>query len=127
MGDIYFNGLYPYIDLDGGGSLQGMLAAVEFALRLTNEDTRIIPGHGPLANLNDLVAYRDFLVQARDKVQVLIDHGKSLDEAIAAKPTEQWDEAQGKIWITPAQWVTFIYNSLKGITEYTPIPANSVK
>jgi len=127
MGDIYFNGLYPYIDLDGGGSLQGMLAAVEFALQLTNEDTRIIPGHGPLANLNDLVAYRDFLVQARDKVQVLIDRGKSLDETIAAKPTAQWDDAQGKIWITPAQWVTFIYNSLKGIMEYTAIPANTIK
>lgn len=127
MGDIYFNGLYPYIDLDAGGSVQGMLAAVDFALNLSNQDTRIIPGHGPMATIEDLAAYRDFLAQARDQVQVLIDQGKSLEETIAAKPTAQWDEALGKVWITPAQLVTFIYNSLKGVAEYTPIPANTAK
>ena len=126
-GDIYFNGLYPFIDLDGGGTLQGMLAAVEFALTLTNEDTRIIPGHGPLASVNDLASYRDFLVEARDKVQVLIDRGKSLEETISATPTAKWDATLGQTWITPAQMVTFIYNSLKGVTEYTPVPANTSK
>ncbi|MGH8035185.1 MAG: MBL fold metallo-hydrolase, partial [Lysobacterales bacterium] len=96
MGDIYFNGLYPFIDLDAGGTLQGMLEAVNFALRLTNEDTRIIPGHGPLATANDLIAYRDFLVQSRDRVQILIDQDKSLEETIAATPTAQWDAALGQ-------------------------------
>jgi len=120
MGDIFFNGLYPFIDLDAGGSLQGMLAGVDLALGLANEDTRIIPGHGPLANRDELAHYRDFLVKARDNVQSLIDRGMSLQETIDAKPTAEWDETMGTAWITPAQLVTFIYNSLKGVHQFTP-------
>ncbi len=125
MGDLYFNGLYPFIDLDGGGSVQGMLAGVERALELANEDTRIIPGHGPVSNPAELAKYRDFLVAARDRVQSLIDQGKTLEQAIAAQPTAEWDDTLGAVWITPAQLVTFIYNSLKGLHEFTRIPANS--
>lgn len=125
MGDIYFNGLYPFIDLDGGGSLQGMLAGVEMALGIANEDTRIIPGHGPLASKADLAGYRDFLIKARDNVQALIDQGMSLQQAIAARPTAEWDQSLGQTWITPAQMVTFIYNSLKGIRQFTRTEANS--
>jgi len=120
MGDIYFNGLYPYIDLDGGGSIQGMIAAVELGLRLADEDTRIIPGHGPLSNRAELAAYLDFLVKARNNVQKLIDQGMGLEQAIAARPTAEWDEQLGGVWITPAQLVTFIYNSLTGVDHYTP-------
>lgn len=120
MGDIYFNGLYPFIDLDGGGTVQGMLAGVELALGLSNEDTRIIPGHGPLASRKDLAGYREFLMQAGSNVQALIDQGQSLEQTIAAKPTAEWDDALGKTSITAEQVVTFIYNSLKGITRFTP-------
>jgi len=120
MGDIYFNGLYPYIDLDGGGSIQGMIAAVELGLRLADEQTRIIPGHGPLSNRDELAAYLNFLVSARDNVQQLIDQGLGLEQAIAAQPTAEWDEQLGGVWITPAQLVTFIYNSLTGVGHYTP-------
>ncbi len=125
MGDLYFNGLYPFIDLDGGGSVQGMLAGVERALELANEDTRIIPGHGPVSNPAELAKYRDFLIAARDRVQSLIDQGKTLEQAIAAQPTAEWDDTLGAVWITPAQLVTFIYNSLKGLHQFTRIPANS--
>jgi len=120
MGDMYFNGLYPYVDLDAGGSIQGMVAAVDLALSLADKSTRIIPGHGPLAVLNDLTTYRDFLQKAINNVQPLIDQGMDLQQVIAAKPTEEWDEALGKTWITPLQFVTFIYNSLEGIHHYTP-------
>jgi len=125
MGDIFFNGLYPFIDLDGGGTLQGMLAATETAISLANEDTRIIPGHGPLASLNDLTSYREFLVKAGGNVQALIDQGKSLEQAIEMKPTAEWDEALGQTWIKPAQFVTFLYNSLTGVDHYTRNPLNS--
>lgn len=121
MGDIYFNGRYPFIDLDGGGSIQGLISAVELGLSIAGEGTQIIPGHGPLGNKASLAEYHDFLVQARDNVQELIDENKSLEETIAAKPTEQWDAILGEVWITPAQLVTFIYNSLKGITRFTPL------
>jgi len=119
MGDIFFNGLYPYIDLDGGGSIQGMIAAVDVGIALADENTQVIPGHGPMSDRAGLIEYRGFLVEARDNVQALIDDGKSLDEAIAARPTAKWDDALGGVWITPEQLVAFIYNSLTGVDHYT--------
>ena len=121
MGDIYFNGLYPYIDLDGGGSIQGMISGVELGLSIAGKDTQIIPGHGPMGTRASLAEYRDFLVKARNNVQKLIDEGRSLEETVAARPTAQWDAILGEVWINPEQLVTFIFNSLKGIAEFTPL------
>ena len=59
MGDMYFNGLYPYVDLDAGGSIRGIIEAANLALSLANESTHIIPGHGPLATTGELKTYRD--------------------------------------------------------------------
>ena len=125
MGDIFFHGLYPFIDLDGGGSAQGLVAAVEHALQMINDDTQVIPGHGALATTADLRAYRDFLTAAIDQVRPLVDQGKTLEEAIEARPTAAWDDALGKTWITPAQFVTFIYNSLKDVPTFTRNALNS--
>jgi cyclase len=126
MGDMYFNTLYPYVDLDAGGSIQGMVHAADLALSLADDGTRIIPGHGPLGVTEDLRTYRDYLIKASANVQTLIDEKLSLQQIIAAQPTAEWDEDLGKTWITPAQFVTFIYNSLKGIHEYTPPPEPAV-
>ena len=125
MGDMYFNGLYPYVDLDAGGSIRGIIEAAELALSLANESTHIIPGHGPLATTGELKTYRDYLGKATANVQTLIDQGLSLQQVIAAEPTKGWDETLGKTWITPAQFVTFIFNSLKDIHHYTPVEAIS--
>lgn len=119
MGDIYFNGLYPFIDLDAGGTIQGTISAVDKGLELADENTKVIPGHGPLASRQDLQTYGDFLVSARDRVQALIDSGSSLEQAIVARPTSEWDATLGAVWITPEQFVTFIYNSLVGVDHYT--------
>ena len=119
MGDIFFNGRYPFIDLDGGGSIQGMIGAVELGLSLADDETQIIAGHGPLGDKTSLQAYHDFLSAARDNIQALVDQGMSLQQTIDAKPTAQWDEAMGKIWITPEQLTTFIFNSLTGVERYT--------
>ena len=126
MGDMFFNGLYPYVDLDAGGSMQGLVAAADLALSMADESTRIIPGHGPLGITEDLKTYRDYLVQAGANVQALIDEDMSLQQIIAAKPTSEWDEALGKTWITPAQFVTFIYNSLQGCLLYTSDAADDL-
>jgi len=120
MGDMYFNGLYPYVDLDAGGAMQGLIKAADLALSLANESTHIIPGHGPLGSTQELKTYRDFLVKASSNVQELIDEGMDLQQIIAASPNKEWDDTLGKVWITPAQFVTFIYNSHKGIHHYTP-------
>jgi len=118
MGDIWFNGMYPYVDLDAGGSIQGFLKGVEKALTLANAETKIIPGHGPLGTRDELKAYGEFLAEAVKSVQVLIDDGKNLQQAIALTPTAKWDDTLGKVWIKPDQFVTMIYNSLQGIHEY---------
>ena len=94
--------------------------AADLALSMADGSTRIIPGHGQLAMTEDLRNYRDFLISASTNVQALIDQGMNLQQVITAKPTEEWDESLGKIWISPAQFVTFIYNSLEGIHHYTP-------
>jgi cyclase len=120
MGDMWFNGMYPFIDLEAGGAIQGMIQAANLALSLADDKTRFIPGHGPLAITEDLRNYRDFLIKAVANVQMLIDEGKNLQQTIAAQPTAEWDEELGKIWITPDQFVTFIYNSLEGIHAWTP-------
>ncbi len=127
MGDMFFNGLYPYVDLDAGGSMQGLVAAADLALSMADDSTRIIPGHGPLGMTEDLKNYRDYLVEASTNVQELIDQDMGLEQIIAARPTRQWDEELGKTWITPAQFVTFIYNSLEGIDHYTPVKTSETE
>lgn len=119
MGDVFFNGRYPYIDLDGGGTIQGLISAVEKGVGLSDGETRVIAGHGPVSDRAGLQEYHDFLVTVRDRVQALVDQGMSLDQAIAAKPTAEWDDILGEVWITGDQLVTFVYNSLTGVDHFT--------
>ncbi len=127
MGDIFFRGIYPFIDLDGGGTVQGMIGAVDKALEMADADTQVVPGHGSLSTRDDLAAYGAFLAAARARVKVHVDAGESLEETIAAKPTAEWDDTRGQGWIKPPQFVTFIYNSLKGVDEFTAIPENTFR
>lgn len=112
MGDIYFNGLYPFIDVSSGGSIHGMIEGAGKGLALADDKTRIIPGHGPLASRADLRAYRDMLVKLRDRVQVLKDDGNTLEQTIARQPGAEWDAALGGSFIKPGDIVRFIYESL---------------
>src|SRR5438045_7475776 len=90
-GDVFFNGRYPLIDGSTGGRVDGMIAACDRLLRLADADTKIVPGHGALAGRAELVKYRDMLVTAADRVRKLKASGKSLEEAIAAKPFTDLD------------------------------------
>ena len=112
MGDIYFNQTYPLIDRESGGSVQGMIMAVQSALGLCHSGTRVIPGHGPLANCADLESYGQMLADATDRVRQLMSQGKSLEEIIAARPNAELDESLGNGFIKPDQFVRFIYGSL---------------
>lgn len=113
LGDVYFNGLYPFIDLGSGGSVDGVIAAVDQALALAGPKTKIIPGHGPLASKKDLEAYRDMLAGVRDKVAALAKAGKSLEQVQAAKPTAAWDKVWGNGFLKPDNFVAVIYEGLK--------------
>lgn len=112
VGDVFFNGMYPFIDVGSGGSVDGLIAAVERALALADGETKIIPGHGPLSGRQELVAYRDMLVAIRDRIAPMVAAGRSLEEIQAAKPTASFDEHWGGGWIDPAGFVSFVYDSL---------------
>jgi glyoxylase-like metal-dependent hydrolase (beta-lactamase superfamily II) len=114
MGDTYFNGRYPFIDLESGGSLEGVIGAADRALGIANDSTRIIPGHGELSNKAELARYRDALVAARDRVKKLIAEGKTLDQIIAAKPMAEYDDRMGKGFINPETFLRTVYTSLGG-------------
>jgi glyoxylase-like metal-dependent hydrolase (beta-lactamase superfamily II) len=114
MGDTYFNGMYPFIDLGSGGSIDGLITAVTTALGYANEGTKIIPGHGPLSNKAEMQAYRDMLVGAREQVAKLVAQKKTLAEVLAAKPTAMWDAKWGGGFMKPADFVSTLYESVGG-------------
>ena len=111
-GDILFNGMYPYIDLDKGGSVPGFIGALEKILALSNEDTKIISGHGPLANKADVRAARDMLVDSLARVKSLVDAGKSEDEILAANPLAAYHEDWTWFFINSEFMTRTLYRSL---------------
>ena len=113
LGDVYFNGRYPFIDLSSGGSFEGVINAVNAGLRYVNDSTKVIPGHGALATRADLVAYRDVLVKIRDRVAALIKQGKTKEQVVAAKPSAEWDAAWGTGFMKPDVFLGVVYDSMK--------------
>jgi glyoxylase-like metal-dependent hydrolase (beta-lactamase superfamily II) len=90
-GDTFTNGRYPNIDFLNGGSVKGVISAADIYLSLANDDTRIVPGHGPLATRAQLVEYRAMIAAARERMTKLVKEGKSLEEVYAAKPFADYD------------------------------------
>lgn len=114
MGDIMFNGRFPYIDVDAGGNVDGVLAGYDQALALANEQTLFIPGHGPMADWDDVVSNRAMIQTVRDRVAALIADGKSLEEVLSAAPAAEYGEAYTWAFINAAKFVTAVYRSLTG-------------
>jgi glyoxylase-like metal-dependent hydrolase (beta-lactamase superfamily II) len=112
MGDVFFNGMYPYIDPGTGGTITGNIAAADRILALASHDTKIVPGHGPLGNKEDLLKFRDMLVTARDRVQKLRSAGKSALQAVAEKPLADLDRIWGKGIINTDQFIQVVYLAL---------------
>jgi cyclase len=112
MGDLFFNGMYPYIDPGTGGSIDGMIAAVDKILSLADHHTKIVAGHGPLGNKADLTKSRDMLITSRDRVQKLKSAGKSALEAVAEKPFADLDPVWGKGIVNSDQWIQIVYLTL---------------
>lgn len=110
MGDTYFNGMLPFIDLDSGGSIDGAIVAVETGLRLANEETRIVPGHGPMARRADLVRYRDMLVDLRARVGQGIAAGRTLAQIKAERHADGYGPPDG--FISPDSLIETIHRSL---------------
>jgi glyoxylase-like metal-dependent hydrolase (beta-lactamase superfamily II) len=112
MGDLFFNGMYPYIDPGTGGTIDGMIAAAVKILSLADNHTKIVAGHGPLGNKADLTKSRDMLITSRDRVLKLKSEGKSALEAVAEKPFADLDAAWGQGIVNSDQWIQIVYLTL---------------
>jgi len=112
-GDLFFNGRYPYIDVEAGGNLLGLIEAAEKILEVADAETVIIPGHGPLAGEAEVQQYRAMLETARDRVGALMEEGKSLEEIIADRPMAEYDEEWGAAYIDPERFLRLVHASLE--------------
>jgi glyoxylase-like metal-dependent hydrolase (beta-lactamase superfamily II) len=114
MGDTYFSGRYPYIDIKSGGSINGYINAHKKALMLINDDTKIIPGHGRPSNKKKLELYVAMLEDIRSNVQVAIDTGASLEDIKRnSSLTKTYDKTHGNGYISPERFRERLYKSLK--------------
>jgi cyclase len=112
LGDLFFNGMYPFFDAATGGSINGMIAGVDQVIKLAGPATRIVPGHGPLADRAALAKYRDMMVTVRDRVQKLKTAGRTVEQVVAEGPTKDLDAAWGKGFMTAPNFVAIVYNTL---------------
>jgi glyoxylase-like metal-dependent hydrolase (beta-lactamase superfamily II) len=111
-GDVFFAGRYPFIDVSSGGSIDGVIAAASGILESAGKGTKIIPGHGPLANRDDLLRYRDLLLLARERVATALAAGMELSEIVASDPLGDQDPSWGSGFITAEGFVKIVYASL---------------
>lgn len=112
MGDIQFTGMYPYIDIDGGGSLNGYISALEAAIQMVDSDTKIIPGHGPLSSKTDLEASIAMLKSVRIRIQALIDDRLDEDDVVAANPLADFHDEWNWNFITTERMTRIAFRSL---------------
>ena len=111
MGDLYFNiPGYPFVDVESGGNVLHAMTSLDAVIRMIDDDTQVIPGHGPMSDKAGLVAYRAMIGQAVDLVRGLKDGGASLEAVVAAKPLAGFDRGEG--FIDADGFVTAIYQSL---------------
>ena len=111
-GDTFFNGIFPYIDLNNGGSVDGYIKAQQKVLSISNEATKIIPGHGPLSNKKELQTSLAMLIDARDKIAKLKAEGKSEDEVVATNPLAKYHKDWNWEFITTEKMTRQIYKSI---------------
>lgn len=111
-GDLFFNGFFPFIDPDHGGSVAGVIAGVDRILALANDMTKIIPGHGPLATKADLQAYREMLATALERLSALKRQGLSAQQAAAKAPLADLAAKWGQGMFSTERWIEVIYDAV---------------
>ena len=108
MGDVFNAAGYPFIDAGNGGDLNGMIHFCKKVLEKLDENTKVVPGHGPVLGIAQMAAYVDMLETARNRINSMINQGMSLQDVIDAKPTAEFDEQYGD----PARFLDRSYKSL---------------
>ncbi|WP_291842593.1 MBL fold metallo-hydrolase [Maricaulis sp.] len=114
MGDVFFSGWFPFIDIASGGTVDGFLAAMERGLAMAGPDTRIIPGHGPLSTRTELEASIAMLREAAFRVRTLVEGGADLDMVRAAEPLADFHDDWNWGFITTDRMVETLYNDAVG-------------
>ena len=114
IGDFYRNYGYPFIDINNGGSLKGMLEGLDLTMQSADANTTIVPGHGTLIKRDAIVPYREMILAVTDKVHEMIREGKSLQEVLAAKVTAPYDaKVAGGTGSSAERFVSAVYQELK--------------
>lgn len=114
-GDLFFPVGGLFIHYTGGGTTGGMIRAADRILALANDETRIVPGHGPVCGRADVVAARTFLVAMRDRIQALMARGQTVEQVVAADPLR--DLFTGPQSVSPARWARLVYEDLAGARQ----------
>ena len=108
MGDTYFSGMYPFVDTSSGGRIDGMVAACDRVLAIAGDDTKIIPGHGPLSSKAELRAWRDMLAAISARIHRMVADGRNVDEIVAANPTAEFDSRYGNGFVKGPRFAEMI-------------------
>ena len=114
MGDILFSGAFPYIDYGAGGDIDGYINALEEVAAAIDDDTRVIPGHGPLSSRADILASAAMLKEVRARLQKTIDDGLDEDAAVAARPLADLEDEWGGGFINAERMTRIIHRGLSG-------------
>lgn len=112
MGDIFFNGMYPFIDLGSGGDVEGYLDSVEQLLEMVPQDAQIIPGHGPLAEWQDFKDFYEMIASTYDGVKTAVDAGKSLEQIQETGFSKEIVDRWGQGFLKTNQWIEILYNQV---------------
>ena len=112
LGDVFFNGSYPFIDVSTGGGINGMIAGADRALALANARTRVVPGHGALSDHTGLLRYRKVIGTIRDTVRKQKRAGRTLAQVQASRPGAEFDAAWGKGTVPPDDFVALVYKTV---------------
>ena len=111
LGDLFFSGRFPYVDLNNGGDVEGLIKHIEKLLAELPPDVKLIPGHGPLSDLDDLRIYHQTLVETMEVIRDQIEAGKSLEEIKAAGLPKKW-RSWGAGFISTGRWIEIVHRSL---------------
>ena len=115
MGDVFFNGMYPFIDALGGGSQRGLIENLDHVLAKVPKDAKVIPGHGPVTDMAGLKRYRDFLADLRAEVATAVKAGKSKIDAVRSIRMERYPEIK-PLFQALGNGVAVTYDEIKGGT-----------
>lgn len=111
-GDTWFNGIYPFIDYNTGGSIDGLIAASKENLEIAGRSTIVVPGHGSFGDRDDLAAFHQMLLDMRASIATMKQSGASVKEVLARRPTKPYDKMWGSGFISPDLFTSLVYRGV---------------